>query len=129
MAVHSLPKNSDTDKPTKSECPNPTAFLITDFHDHRLPHNPDDYQWLLALLKARGRLYSSYYRYGEFWEEEPFVCPACKHATMIDFAENDDGEFYCKYCYTTWVIAENRLMQVKKIFDDDTGDELGIKLI
>lgn len=47
------------------------------------------------------KVYGSFYRPGDFWEDPVFVCPRCVHATLI----GDEGyqePFYCKYCGSDW---------------------------
>lgn len=67
----------------------------------------------LGLIKTtialHGHVFATYYRPGAFWEEEVFVCPRCKHATQIEYAETDIG-WYCKYCYNEWSCSADRGM-------------------
>lgn len=132
---------------------NPTVFPITkdDVTDIMwLVDNPEPIEMLvpsgakiirmppqeqLDLIKAtlaqHGTIFASFYRPGAFWEEEVFVCPKCKYATQIEFAEGvapdeetlSQSQFYCKYCYTSWACSAERGMFRVKIGDSDGKEE------
>lgn len=76
---------------------------------------------IFVSLEKWGRVYASYYSPGAFWEEEVFVCPQCAHATNIsDWSDEERGEFYCKYCYSTWQCSSNQgLYRVKALLEDE----------
>lgn len=112
---------------------NPTTFVVTDPHDPRIYNGSTiqkgHYEFLNSLLLKTGHLYGTYYRDDcSFWEEDVFVCPNCRHATLLGEDESESEEFYCKYCYTDWKVIDGRLYMEWTQFDG-YGDEVDTVLI
>lgn len=89
-----------------------------------VPQKPNEPQeWIEFIdreLSIHGRLIASWYRPGEFWDREVFVCPKCVHATVLDEGEELDYPVNCKYCYTEWEWDERRgLVRCVYEYDDD----------
>ena len=108
---------------------NPEPIEVYTHKGRQLIQSPA--QKMLDLIKQtigrHGKIFASYYRPGAFWEEEVFVCPRCKHATLIGFAEGvgpdqktvELSEWYCKYCYTSWACSSERgVFPVEIEYDD-----------
>lgn len=104
---------------------NPTVFIIYDIDDPRLRHETKTmFQVTADLLERFRRIYGSYYRLGEIWEEEVFVCPNCHHATLIEHCHDDSMPemFHCKYCYTDWRAKDGRMWMLWNHQNDEEGE-------
>ena len=107
---------------------NPTLSAVKYKYDDRLNVFQDQKTWRfhIELIDRYGEIYGSYYRKGEFWVDEVFVCPWCSHATLLKERKDIEKEgewkgtkFYCKYCYNDWVIEPGRVAMIVREYDDD----------
>ena len=104
---------------------NPTVFVVTDIRDPRLmPDTRARLDVARFALERFGQIYGSYYRPGEIWESEVFVCPHCHHSTLIEHCNDDSMPemFHCKYCYSDWRMKDGRLWMLWSHPDDGEGE-------
>lgn len=101
---------------------NPTIFEVVGTREANwVASSSPDYRKTMAFvqkLKSDGlTLFASFYRPGEIFDEEVFVCPGCVHATGMGDCVYEEP-FKCKYCGARWVTdAKKGTMWVE--FDEE----------